>query len=63
MFRKYFRSKKQKNAILFGFLLTYSYLCTRFPRNRWQEDRRVACYVALERYNNRLIIYNKNGFN
>lgn len=30
----------------------FSYLCTRFPRNRWQEDRRVACYVALERYNN-----------
>ena len=27
-----------------------SYLCIRFPRNRWQEDRRVACYVALERY-------------
>ena len=29
--------KKQKNIILFGFLLTYSYLCTRFPRNRCQE--------------------------
>jgi hypothetical protein len=22
---------------LFGFLLAYSYLCTRFRRNRWQE--------------------------
>ena len=48
-----------KNKILFGFFTTSSYLCTRFPRNRWQEDRRVACYVAPERYNNRLIFKEK----
>jgi large subunit ribosomal protein L19 len=39
------------SLLAFRFSLKKQYLCTRFPRNRWQEDRRVACYVALERYN------------
>ena len=40
----------------------FLYLCSRFPRNRWQEDRRVACYVALERYN-KFNYQKENGFN
>ena len=47
-----FVRKNKKNAILFGFLLTYSYLCTRFPRNRWQEvSRGLLCCVGTIQQN------------
>jgi hypothetical protein len=42
----YFTVNQKLSDEKFGGLLDFSYLCTRFPRNRWQEDRRVACYVA-----------------
>ena len=61
-FRRYFRSKKQKNIILFGFLLTYSYLCTRFPRNRWQEV--TSCLLCCAwNDNNNFKRLKENGFN
>ena len=44
--------KKQKNKILFGLLLFYSYLCTRFPRNRWQEITRDLLCCAWNDNNN-----------
>jgi len=44
-------NNKHFSHLIFIFSPKKQYLCTRFPRNRWQEDRRVACYVALERYN------------
>ena len=47
--------KTKKIEVFFGFLLVYSYLCTRFPRNRWQEV--TSCLLCCA-WNDTAKLYN-----
>jgi hypothetical protein len=59
-FRRYLRSKTKINRNLFCILLTYSYLCTRFPRNRCQEVTccLLCCVGTIQQFNKK-----RNGSN
>jgi hypothetical protein len=65
MVQKYKKKWKSEAIleVLFGFSQNSSYLCSRFPRNRWQEVTScLLCCVGTIQQNHQIKVL-KNGFN